>query len=607
MLGASPMANAQTTWYVDCTLPTSGDGTSFATAFNTIQEGMDAAYEGMFTIKFGGDTVLVADGTCYENLVWPDEIPGLVGANFLTLQSVNGADSTTIDGSMGTGDSHVISFAGPVGGLGNFIDGFTLTNPTGDADVINVLEGILCDLTVENCILSNGSAGIGMLAIPALGRIRADNCTFRDNGIGIDIMDMIQFLFYTPTFTWITNCTFENNTYGAIKFMGGNCEITGNEIRNNYGGPAVMITTMNLLTLPYPTTILIADNIIENNEGGGILAFVPELCDVTISGNTVSGNSGPGGTGMLNIAATGPGIMENPPPGGRRPAGNVVISQNTVGGLEEYDNAIGIWVTGCGATIEGNTVYGSVGGGASSPGDPTETLVSSGIALQGQTVEDEVEGSDEVVITDYPITATIRNNVIYENSTGVFADYTVPESSVTLINNTIADNIDSGVVDGAVANQSVITNCIVSGNGDDLVDAVATYSNIGDGDAGTGNISIDPQFIDAGAGNYHLEAASPSVDVGLKNVAGSPATDIDGEARVMDGNGDGVYQVDMGADEVTGPQDPCGGGGGGCTLTTIDGNMPFGANQALSLFSYLIVFGYIFIIKRLYSSRRGNG
>lgn len=65
---------------------------------------------------------------------------------------------------------------------------------------------------------------------------------------------------------------------------------------------------------------------------------------------------------------------------------------------------------------------------------------------------------------------------------------------------------------------------------------------------GVGNVgggSFNPQFVNAGAGNYHLQPGSPLVNVG--DTAYAPVaneTDLDGAARIQGG------RVDMGADEA---------------------------------------------------------
>ena len=66
---------------------------------------------------------------------------------------------------------------------------------------------------------------------------------------------------------------------------------------------------------------------------------------------------------------------------------------------------------------------------------------------------------------------------------------------------------------------------------------------------GPGNISADPIFVDP-PNDVHLSSASPAIDAGDPIfVPEDGQTDIDGDPRVLDGDGDGFEVVDMGIDE----------------------------------------------------------
>ena len=113
----------------------------------------------------------------------------------------------------------------------------------------------------------------------------------------------------------------------------------------------------------------------------------------------------------------------------------------------------------------------------------------------------------------------------------------------TLINCTVVSN--TGFWGGGVRGGTMI-NCIVYGN------TATNNPNWQDGSftnccttplpAGSGNVTSDPQFVDAAAGNYRLAAGSPCINAG-DNAAAAGATDLDGSPRIVFGT------VDLGAYE----------------------------------------------------------
>ena len=132
------------------------------------------------------------------------------------------------------------------------------------------------------------------------------------------------------------------------------------------------------------------------------------------------------------------------------------------------------------------------------------------------------------------------NNLVYANLAGG-ATFSVDFS--TFINNTVVDNHDYGIVGGL----PTIVNSIIWGQTDNLdvtVDHV-NYSDVGDGEyAGLNhNISRDPQFVNPASSNYRVTVTAPVVDAGDSTVSDLPATDLDGNPRIMG------TAVDMGAYE----------------------------------------------------------
>jgi hypothetical protein len=76
--------------------------------------------------------------------------------------------------------------------------------------------------------------------------------------------------------------------------------------------------------------------------------------------------------------------------------------------------------------------------------------------------------------------------------------------------------------------------------------------------SGTGNINVDPKFVNFANGDFHLDASqsSPCIDAGDNIPDEGPELteiDIDGQPREQDGDDDETITVDMGADEVPDP------------------------------------------------------
>jgi len=140
----------------------------------------------------------------------------------------------------------------------------------------------------------------------------------------------------------------------------------------------------------------------------------------------------------------------------------------------------------------------------------------------------------------YQCTGIIINNLI-QNNTG-YASYGFYDCDGTIINNTITNNEFYGIryCDG------FIINCIIWGNSTQVDNSSKPfYSCIQNWTGGgTGNTTLDPKFVDAPNGDFHLQSNSPCINSGNTfYLFGDYIADIDGECRISGSS------VDMGSDE----------------------------------------------------------
>ena len=330
--------------------------------------------------------------------------------------------------------------------------------------------------------------------------------------------------------------------------------------------------------------------IIDGNQAGSVVVFASgEGPESILSGFTVRNGDATAAAlsgGGIRIANSSPTITGN------------IITNNIAG-----DGGAGISSSFGSPLIQGNVISnnrqkplwsgGVGGGGVSIRGASSAQLVNN--AIFGNTWSASGGG----VSLFASGTPTLKNNLITNNSAGtqgggvsmfnsadaliaqnVIAGNNAPQGGGVywlvpsgsrgplLVNNTVATNLGSAIfADGFDSQVQLINNLLIASPGQNAVtcgtfdSSVPTFQNnnvfasSGLAYSGTcmnqtgasGNISQDPLFRNAAAGDYHLLIGSPAIDSGTANLA--PSTDIDGLGRPADGNGDGVAQFDMGAYE----------------------------------------------------------
>ncbi len=182
--------------------------------------------------------------------------------------------------------------------------------------------------------------------------------------------------------------------------------------------------------------------------------------------------------------------------------------------------------------------------------------------------------------------SNVRNSMFIENSAtlgaGIYNDSSWPDiSNSVFIKNMLTDSLGSGSAIYDYYSFPTIINCSFIGHsnsvlfdygaGSEVINSIfwdninaieidysvddendasqVEYSDIRNGFPGEGNIDEDPMFVDPENGDLHLKSTSPCIDSGNNDFVPQDDTDFEGEPRIMDGDGDSIAIVDMGADE----------------------------------------------------------
>ncbi len=479
--------------------------------YPTIQDAIDAAAD--------GDTVLVSDGTYYENLRFRGKRI-VVASTFVVTGDTMHVAKTIIDG--GTSfDSDSASTVSFVNGedTSSVLCGFTITRGMGtsyrapDSSMWREGGGVYCDASgaklignhiVGNCVVGPYSGGGGVGAIN-MGQpfpwLILENNRISDNlvsgvsrdgwgaGAGVDVVGMCF---------RITGNVIERDTAFCVSVaFGGGLEV--------WGGSA----------LPYPTG-LVRGNIFRNNLAAG----------------RPSGGEGAAiGGGVYCSATGGVTFLEN------SFEGNAALA---ISGGWAYGGAVFLDdedVLGAGRnTLDRNlfrrnyvlTEGGSARGGAIDLFYTTATITGNLIDANSATGQGIAGGGG---IHAAKSSFRIENNIIRGNTSSMFGgglnilNSPDPSTGQVIVNNSITSNraSDGGGVDfGNAANVVFFNNILwadsaLSGPEVHITGSEPTiqHCNIGGGYSGNDNLSSDPRFIDS---TCRLSDVSPCIGAGEDSV-----------------------------------------------------------------------------------------
>lgn len=333
----------------------------------------------------------------------------------------------------------------------------------------------------------------------------------------------------------------------VVRFVGGegpDAVLQGFTIRNGShlgGGGGVLCSSSS------PT---IRDNIITGNlgepHGGGLRADLG--ADPTIVGNVVCGNSGGGAGGMLVLNS------------GALLAGNTFCCNEAI-----LDPGGALIIEGSRVHVEDNRFTGnaSFGPGAIAIGSGSQVRLTRNVISSNVPFRSGTGGGILVARVQAAGSVEIDNCVIADNAGGgLFVFGTSPIIRHCTISGNDAPRLEGDGIHVLQDAAPVITHTILWNNGGPNGTQIffepgsmpaVSFCDVQGGFSGAGNISVDPGFVNALIGDYHLSPTSRCRNAGDPSfVPRGGETDFEGEPRLIG------PRVDIGGDEFRRPGDATG-------------------------------------------------
>jgi hypothetical protein len=277
------------TWYVDVAVETPGDGLSWGTAFQTIQEGIDAASD--------GDTVVVAEGFYVENIRF--------NSKNIILTSTDPPDSTVVANTViaGGGWGSVVKFSGAEDET-CLLCGFTIRNGSGSGGdwgshgggISGGGWGTRTHATIRNNVVTRNMAvdsGGGLAYCDGLiqNNVVSHNSAYNGGGLSTcgGVIEYNTIVFNEAKYG-AGLCGWDGNLAGR--------EMCGATVRNNIivGNRAEWWSMPGIGGGLSHYDGVIENNLVCNNTSGygGGLAY----CGAVLQNNTIIGNRGSTGGGL---------------------------------------------------------------------------------------------------------------------------------------------------------------------------------------------------------------------------------------------------------------------------------------------------------------------